>query len=139
MEERGLFSRFFGVDVAVESIDDALFIFRDCLGLQQFGPITSGDEGSGYRWVRLGLNGQPFMSLLDSPGPGPVRRFLERHGEGLYQLTLETPDLESTTQALRQEGIEILEPAHSNEAGSLFVHPRSACGVLVELMQQSSD
>jgi len=140
-----MFSKFNSVDVAVPDIERALVFYRDVLGLTQMSEVTEGARGYGLRWVRLGLGSTPFMALLGATAPGPVQRFLDRRGSGMYQLSLHAPDLQAVFDRLKEHGIRVIteqpvgggptaaEPAIN--ASSLFVHPTSAHGVLIEVIR----
>ena len=85
--------------------------------------------------------------VQDTSGSGPVSRFLEKRGEGLYELCLRTNDLEAAVRQLKAAGVRFTsEDSHVlknyewrgeifSEVRVAFVHPASASGVLIELQQ----
>jgi hypothetical protein len=109
------------------------------------GGIQEGKRGYGLRFVELGQAGVAFLELLDSPGDGPVKRFLEKEGEGVYQLRLETDDLYGAVKELQSRGIRVILPQPvgggdkitepSPDIELAFIHPSSVSGVLVELVK----
>jgi catechol 2,3-dioxygenase-like lactoylglutathione lyase family enzyme len=42
---------------------------------------------------------------------GELQRFLEQRGEGLYALALGTPDIRATVHEMRENGLEVMDPA----------------------------
>jgi methylmalonyl-CoA epimerase len=67
-----------------------------------------------------------------------VARFLEKRGEGLHHICLRVDDIEEAMERLRAAGVQLLseEPrvgAHGNRY--VFVHPKSAHGVLLEVYE----
>ena len=85
----------------------------------------------------------PNLELLTPDGEhqdggGPVARFLERRGEGLHHVCFAVDDLAAELHRLSAAGFELIDAAPREGHGGLvaFVHPRSAHGVLVELLQR---
>jgi methylmalonyl-CoA/ethylmalonyl-CoA epimerase len=68
-----------------------------------------------------------------------VARFLNRRGEGLHHLGLRVPDCAEALRELAQQGFELLDAEpRPGSRGTLvaFVHPHSANGTLIELVQE---
>ena len=79
------------------------------------------------------------IELVTSDQPGnPIERFLERSGPGLHHLALGVPsDLNAIERRLVAAGVEVVGPIEPGSDGrrTLFLHPRSMGGVLVELVE----
>lgn len=122
--------------VAVRSIDRALVLYRDALGLAPGPPEEVASEG--VRVVFLTL-GEARIELLEPLGPeSPVGRFIDKRGEGIHHVCLRVTDLDAALASLAEHGMEIIPPAPRIGAGGhriAFIHPRSAGGVLIELKQ----
>jgi len=67
-----------------------------------------------------------------------VDRFLARSGEGLHHVCYAVDDLRGEMTRLAAEGFELIDPEPRRGHGGwvAFLHPRSAHGVLVELLQR---
>lgn len=138
-----MFKRLLCVSIAVPNIEEALPAYTQGLGLKLMGDIHPGERGYGLRIAELGDGEHVFLELLDSPEPGPVQRFLERRGPGIYQLRLETENLYETINALGERGVEVILPQPAGggpppaqpdpDISIAFVHPRSTSGVLIEM------
>ena len=138
-----MFRRLLCVSIAVENIEEALPQYTDGLGLKLMGNIHPGERGYGLRIAELGDGENVILELLDSPGDGPVKRFVEKHGPGVYQFRLETDNLYNTVNELQSRGVGVVMPqpvgggAPTTEPDSnialAFVHPRSTSGVLIEM------
>jgi methylmalonyl-CoA epimerase len=79
------------------------------------------------------------LELVESARAGsPVARFLERRGPGLHHVALRVDEpLEAVLEHLREHGIEAagdVEPS-SDGRPSVFLHPSTTGGVLVELVE----
>lgn len=89
--------------------------------------------------LRLLRFGGTLLELLCSTSPdGPIARFIARRGSGLHHLALASADLERDMRELTGQGLQFLSAApQDGRAGSriAFIHPRSAGGVLIELVE----
>ncbi|MGH7491451.1 MAG: methylmalonyl-CoA epimerase [bacterium] len=85
--------------------------------------------------------GEARVELLSATSQeSAIAKFLEQRGEGMHHVCFKVHRLEEALARLRQEGMEILPGAGSAGAeGSriAFLHPRSAAGVLIELVEKS--
>ena len=50
---------------------------------------------------------------------------------------VQTPNLDETVGALKKNGVEIGKVFHGKDYRVVFVHPRDALGVLIELIERS--
>ena len=68
----------------------------------------------------------------------PITKFIEKRGEGLHHICFEVEDLESSKQALSSQGFQFIEQVSEKGAGGskvAFIHPKSAGGILMELVE----
>lgn len=86
--------------------------------------------------------GESHLELLEPTDPGSViARFLEKRS-GLHHVCVAVPDLQEALDALAARGVELLDTAPRVGAGGrkvAFIHPRSAAGVLLELVERKSE
>jgi methylmalonyl-CoA/ethylmalonyl-CoA epimerase len=69
---------------------------------------------------------------------GPIARFMRSRGEGFHHVAFEVPDVAAGLAELAARGAELIDTAPRRGLGGhlvAFVHPRSALGVLTELVQ----
>jgi methylmalonyl-CoA/ethylmalonyl-CoA epimerase len=69
---------------------------------------------------------------------GPIARFMRSRGEGFHHVAFEVPDVAASLAGLAERGVELIDTAPRRGLGGhlvAFVHPRSALGVLTELVQ----
>jgi methylmalonyl-CoA epimerase len=66
-----------------------------------------------------------------------VARFLESKGEGFHHVCFEVANIAESLLRLEIEGAELIDtaPRRGAEGPVAFIHPRSAHGVLVELIE----
>jgi methylmalonyl-CoA epimerase len=124
------------VGIAVKSIDEAKKFWVDTLGLK-----LSRIEEVPEQKVRVAIlkAGETTIELLEPTSPdSPVQKFIEKRGEGLHHLTLETDELAERLQKLKGANIALIDEQPRIGAGGAsiaFLHPKSAHGVLVELCE----
>lgn len=124
------------VAVAVRSIAESLPLFELLAGAR--GSDRERVPAQGVAVVFLGTAGAS-IELIEplSPDSG-VGRFIDKRGPGLHHIAFRVPDLAAALERLAARGVELIdrEPrpgAHGRRVA--FVHPRSAAGVLVELVE----
>jgi methylmalonyl-CoA/ethylmalonyl-CoA epimerase len=68
----------------------------------------------------------------------PVGRFVARRGEGLHHICFTVDDVKEEMARLAADGFELIdrEPRRGHGGLVAFVHPKSAHGVLIELLQR---
>jgi methylmalonyl-CoA epimerase len=121
--------------IAVRSIDQALRFYEDQLGLTVALRETVAPEK--VHVAMLPLEGSRIELLEPTEADSPVGRFLDKRGEGLHHVALKVPDLNAAVERLRASGAQLLNEPRAGAGGHLyvFVHPASAGGVLLELIQ----
>jgi methylmalonyl-CoA/ethylmalonyl-CoA epimerase len=123
------------VALIVRSLDDALPLYRDLLGLPLETVMDIPQDR--VRIAFLGV-GESKVELVeptdDSTG---VARFLANKGEGFHHACFEVADLAAELTRLGTEGVELIDaaPRKGAEGPVAFLHPRSCHGVLVELIE----
>jgi methylmalonyl-CoA epimerase len=70
---------------------------------------------------------------------GPVAKFLQNRGEGVYMIALEVDDIDSAVQSLQDKGVRLLSADAESRAKGIpvFIHPQSTKGLLIELVQKA--
>ena len=124
--------------IAVRSIEEALGFYRDALGLELKGAETVEDQGVNVALLPVG---ESRIELLEPvSAASPVGRFIAKRGEGLHHICYEVEDLASKLEELRSRGVRVLDgyPRPGAEGNLVaFLHPASATGVLVELVEKA--
>jgi methylmalonyl-CoA epimerase len=120
--------------VVVRSMDEALAFYRDALGMRLLAEEVIEDQG--VRAALLDL-GNSFLELLQPTVPDTgIARYLERKGEGLHHVCLETDDIHAELAGLKSKGVQLIDeaPRRGLTGEIAFVHPNAFHGVLVELV-----
>ncbi|PYP92894.1 MAG: methylmalonyl-CoA epimerase [Candidatus Angelobacter sp. Gp1-AA117] len=85
--------------------------------------------------------GESRIELLEATSDDSViAKFLQKRGEGLHHVAIHVPDLSHAVETLKANGARFITDEIKIGAGGhlyVFVHPSSAGGVLVELVQDA--
>jgi methylmalonyl-CoA/ethylmalonyl-CoA epimerase len=123
------------VALVVRSIDDALPLYRDLLGLAL---ETVTDIPSDHvRIAFLGVGESKIELVEPTDDTTGVARFLASKGEGFHHVCFEVANLAEELTRLGIDGVELIDsaPRRGAEGPVAFLHPRSCHGVLVELIE----
>ena len=124
------------IGIAVTSIDNALKLYADVLGLE----IKSREviEEQKTKTAILPV-GESKIELLESTAPGsPIARHIEKFGEGLHHIALEVTDIDDALKKLSEQGVSLIDekPRKGVESTRIaFLHPKGTGRVLLELVQ----
>jgi methylmalonyl-CoA/ethylmalonyl-CoA epimerase len=84
--------------------------------------------------------GESRLELLEATGEdSPLARSLAKRGQGLHHIALEVEDLAGTLRKLESAGVRLIDREPRRGAGNeqvAFLHPTSAAGVLIELVEE---
>lgn len=123
--------------IATKDIADALKFWSDALGLENV--HTEVVEDQKVRVAMLPLGESRIELLEPTSDDSPISKFLDkRGGGGIHHIAVEVDDVEAALARLRSQGVKLIdETPRIGAEGCLvaFVHPSSANGVLLELVQ----
>jgi len=123
------------VAVVVRSIEAALPLYRDLLGLELETVTAIPDDRVRIAFLAVGESKVELVQPVDETTG--VARFLANRGEGFHHVCFEVADLSEALTRLGIEGVELIDsaPRRGAEGPVAFIHPRSCHGVLVELIE----
>jgi methylmalonyl-CoA epimerase len=126
--------------IAVRSLDEGLAFYAEQLGMGVSHRETVEAEKVHVAMLPAGETaGAPRIELLEATDPdSTIARFIEKRGPGLHHIALRVDDLNGSLEKLRAAGVRLLNEPRKGAGGHLyvFVHPQSAGGVLLELIQR---
>jgi methylmalonyl-CoA epimerase len=121
--------------IAVRSLAAAKAIYEK-LGFSPSAEETVAEEKVRAIMVPVG---QTRLELLEPTSESSViARFISKHGEGLHHISIRVPDLKAAVHKLKSEGVRLVSEEIRIGAGGhryIFIHPSSASGVLIELVE----
>ena len=125
------------IGVAVNNIDDALKFYTENLGME-----CKDVEDVPQQKVKVAFLpvGESKIELLEpSSDESPVKKFLDKKGEGVHHIALHVDDIEKKLEELKDKGVKLIdeEPRDGAHGAKIaFIHPKSTGGTLVELCQK---
>jgi methylmalonyl-CoA/ethylmalonyl-CoA epimerase len=126
------------VGIAVADLDAAIAFYEKTYGMRCAHVEVNEEQGVREAMMEVGESGS-YIQLLSPLNPDTtIGRFLEKNGPGIQQMAYRVDDLDAVSDHLRAEGMRLLYDApRTGTAGSRvnFIHPKSAGGVLVELVE----
>ena len=124
------------IGIAVSSIEDALTLYTDVLGLIVGTIEVVEDQKTRTAIIPVGDSKIELLEATDSESP--IAKHIERRGEGLHHIALEVADIDDALMLLQEKGIRLIDeqPRKGVENTNIaFLHPKATGGVLMELIQ----
>jgi methylmalonyl-CoA epimerase len=125
------------IGIATRGIDDAAVFWREALGLE-----AEAQEDVGEQRVRVAMLpiGESCLELLEATSDdSPIAKFLDQRGPGIHHIAIRVDDIRASLERLREKGARLIDETPRVGAGGClvaFIHPSSANGVLVELVER---
>lgn len=131
-----MFTKIHNVVIAVNNVEEAAKLYTDNFGLKviKSGPVPA----LGIKNAHLAV-GDATIELVEplDPQQGPVTKFLQTRGEGLYMIELEVENMDAAVKSFSEKGVRLLgaDPEARAKGAPVFIHPQSTKGVLIQLVQ----
>lgn len=122
--------------IATKGIDEALSFWQEALGLENVHTEVVKDQK--VRVAMLPLGESRIELLEPTSDDSPISKFLEKRGPGIHHIAIEVEDIEAALRRLKEKGMRLIDQTPRIGAENClvaFVHPSSAGGVLLELVQ----
>ncbi len=125
-----------GVDhvvVRVKDIDEGIATYRDKLGMEL--ERTAESDALGIKQAFFQLSDGGYIEVVaPTNDQGAVGRAIESRGEGIHTIAMAVDDMEAAIASMQAQDVQLI--GADNPAGQVFIHPRSAHGVLVQLVER---
>lgn len=121
------------IAIAVNDVVESARVYKQALGVDDVEFETVESEGVKVAIIRLD-NGRIEL-MQPTNDSSPIKKFLEKKGQGLHHLALETEDIHGEVSRMQECGVQFLGQVRPGSAGTkvTFIHPKSLEGVLAEL------
>ena len=121
------------IAIAVNNVEESAKIYQEALDIQEVEFETVESEGVKVAIIHL-ENGRIEL-MQPTNESSPIKKFLEKKGQGLHHMALETKDIDGEVSRMEGCGIQFLGKVRPGSAGTkvTFIHPKSLQGVLAEL------
>lgn len=134
-----MISRIDHVSIAVKDYDKATHFFQKVMGA--VAGVGTVDETLNFRWQIFSLGDMSRLELIHPTGPTSfLDGFLKDKAGGVHHITLQTADIHQVKNVLTQHQIPYFGFKDDDPSWKdLFIHPRDAFGVLIQIAEFSAD
>jgi len=124
------------IGIVVRSIEEALQVYEEALGLELNDVKEVPEQAVRVAFLPVGESELELVEPLTSDSG--VAKFLEKRGEGLHHICFEVADIKAALQDLAAKGVRLIDeqPRQGAHGRVAFLHPKSAHGVLIELIEK---
>ncbi len=121
------------IAIAVNDVEESAKIYQQALGVDNVEFETV--ESEGVKVAILHLENARVELMQPTNDSSPIKKFLDKKGQGLHHMALETDNIEGEVERMEGCGIQFLGNIRPGSAGTkvTFIHPKSLHGVLAEL------
>jgi len=121
------------IAIAVNDVEQAANQYKDALGVDKV--LFETVESEGVKLAIIKLDNGRIELMQPTREDSPIKKFLEKKGEGLHHMALATENIESEYTRMEGCGIQFLGKIRPGSEGTkiTFIHPKSLSGVLTEL------
>jgi|TARA_B110000263_G_scaffold236657_1_gene236216 methylmalonyl-CoA/ethylmalonyl-CoA epimerase len=121
------------IAIAVNDVEEAAKIYQQALGVENV--IFETVESEGVKIAIIELENGRIELMQPTNDSSSIKKFLDKKGQGLHHMALETDDIEDEVDRMEGCGIQFLGKIRPGSAGTkvTFIHPKSLHGVLAEL------
>ena len=122
------------IAIAVDNVEESAKIYQQALGADHVEFETVESEGVKIAIIELENGRIELMQPMNDSSP--IKKFLDKKGQGLHHMALDTDNIEGEVERMEGCGIQFLGKIRPGSAGTkvTFIHPKSLNGVLTELL-----
>ena len=126
------------IGIAVKNLDEANQLYAKLFGKPHYKTEEVESEGVKTSFFKVG---DSKIELLEATkDDSPIAKFIAKKVEGMHHIAFEVTDIYAEIERLKSEGFVVLSDAPKKGADNklvVFLHPKSANGVLIELCQEA--
>ena len=121
------------IAIAVNDVEVSAKVYQKALGIDEIEFETV--ESEGVKVAIIPMENGRIELMQPTKDDSPNKKFLDKKGQGLHHMALETDDIDSEVERMEGCGIQFLGKVRPGSAGTkvTFIHPKSLEGVLAEL------
>jgi methylmalonyl-CoA/ethylmalonyl-CoA epimerase len=121
------------IAIAVNDVEESAKVYQQALGADHVEFETV--ESQGVKVAIIELENGRIELMQPTNDSSPIKKFLDKKGQGLHHMALDTDNIEGEVERMKDCGIQFLGKIGPGSAGTkvAFIHPKSLDGVLTEL------
>jgi methylmalonyl-CoA/ethylmalonyl-CoA epimerase len=128
------------IGIAVKDIKAANEVYKNLFGYEHYKTERVDREGVTTSFFKCG---ESKIELLEATREdSPIAKYIAKKGEGMHHIAFAVDDIKSEMKRLGDAGFVLLSDEPKRGADNklvVFLHPKSAHGVLIELCQEIND
>jgi methylmalonyl-CoA epimerase len=132
-----LFTEIDHVAIAVFDLEAAIAYYADTFGCEvEHREVV---EKDGVEEALLRVADSYIQLLTPTRDDSPVAKYMEKKGEGIHHIGYRVADCGAALDAVKAQGHKVIDEAPrpgSRGTTVAFVHPKTAFGTLIELVQE---
>jgi methylmalonyl-CoA epimerase len=126
------------IGIAVGDLGSAKRFYEEALGLRVEREETLGEMKIAF----VPIGGVNLELIESTTQEGVIAKFIARRGEGIHHIAYEVRDVAAALDEMHAQGVKLIDEtpragAHGTQVA--FLHPRTAFGVLTELVSKKED
>lgn len=125
------------IGIAVKDLDQANELYAKLFGKPSYKTEVVESERVKTSFFKVGANKIELLEGIDEDSI--ITKFIEKKGEGIHHIAFEVENINEEINRLKSEGFVVLSDVPKQGADNklvVFLHPKSANGVLIELCQE---
>jgi methylmalonyl-CoA/ethylmalonyl-CoA epimerase len=126
-----------GINIAVRDLARAVQTYETVFGVESVRLAPDSFAVPGLVGARLQINGFQINLITSTAADTSISRFLSRHGEGVFLLSIRVANADNAAQNLIANGVKPLfvPPLRGDFGAVTFVHPKNLHGVQLEVLE----
>ena len=121
------------IAIAGNNVEESAKVYQQAVGADHVEFETV--ENQGVKVAIIELENGRIELMQPTNDSSPIKKFLDKKGQGLHHMALDTDNIEGEVERMEGCGIQFLGKIGPGSAGTkvTFIHPKSLDGVLTEL------
>ena len=126
--------------IAVKDLKEAVEAYKEILGVE---PVEIEEVPQEKVKVAMFKVGESYIELLEGTTPdSAISKYIEKRGEGIHHIAFRVEDIEKAIEELKDKVRFVYDKPRVVANGKRiinFIHPKSAHGVLIELVERKEE
>ena len=127
------------IGIAIDNVDSSVALFDKLLNKSSYKSELVVSEGVKTHFYQVGDTKIELLEAISENSP--ISTFLSQKGQGMHHLAFHVDDIHQELNRLTALGFEAIGDIKKGADKKLicFLHPKTTCGVLIELCQEQDE
>lgn len=128
------------VAIAVNSIEEALFLYQDLFGFELLNQREIKGVFSGMKSAELDAGGFSIVLIQGTDPESQVSRYVAEYGPGVQHIAIAVDDVEVLAAKLKERGVKFATDVIQGDGlVQIFTQRESNCGMMFEFIQRKKN